>query len=188
MVRDLTGCICVGVHHFGWDGEHSVGSSALPSAADFEHSLVRKDDQFTVTLSKIRDGKDGDKLGFTLKQIELGEDDAGRMMTSCIVVESTIVEHKTETGRRLDPAEIIALDSLQQALGKYGQPSPGGDVPGGHGVVTSEQWRQCHEANVERPADTKADTFSRFLRRKREALQAYGNVGKRGDWVWLIKH
>lgn len=70
-LRESTGATVILVHHTGWEGTRSRGSSSLPGALDTEITLVRDGDQVTITASKQKDGPEG--LIATLEAVPVGK-------------------------------------------------------------------------------------------------------------------
>jgi hypothetical protein len=54
-IRERTGALMLYVHHTGWEGTRSRGSSSLPAAWDTEITLKRDDGQVEVSCSKQKD-------------------------------------------------------------------------------------------------------------------------------------
>ncbi len=40
-IREAFDCVCIIIHHCGWDESHPRGHSSLPAAVDAQLSLVR---------------------------------------------------------------------------------------------------------------------------------------------------
>jgi hypothetical protein len=66
--REAPELALVAVHHTGYEGSHSRGSSSLPFAADtwLHAERLRGESTATLTLTKQRDGEDGKRLGVKL--------------------------------------------------------------------------------------------------------------------------
>lgn len=81
-----TGALVVLVHHTGKDETKGArGNSALRAAADVELAVTRTAKYRAITISKMKDGKDGDDMRFQLNSITIGVDDEGEEITSCVV-------------------------------------------------------------------------------------------------------
>jgi len=87
-----TGALVVLIHHSGKDpAKKARGWSGLRAAADAELEVTRNGDYRTVTVTKMKDGSDGESHSFKLKVVPLGLDPDGEEESSCVVehVEST---------------------------------------------------------------------------------------------------
>lgn len=72
------------VHHTGNDAEkvgRSRGSSALKAACDFEIQCAKG----LLTYTKVKDGEQPAPVEFKLVPVQIGEDEDGEPITSCIV-------------------------------------------------------------------------------------------------------
>ena len=81
-----TGALVVLVHHVGKDESKGArGWSGLKAAADAEITVTRRDNLRAAAVSKMKDGADGAVLPFKLVDVDLGKDEEGEPITSCIV-------------------------------------------------------------------------------------------------------
>ena len=90
-IRCETGATVKLVHHSGKDASRgSRGSTVLPAACDTVIEIKRDNTTKVATaiLEKQRDGNTGDLLHFKLDVIELGTDEDGDPITSCVVNQS----------------------------------------------------------------------------------------------------
>jgi len=111
-LRDATGAHVLIVHHAGKDGARGArGHSSLRAATDTEISIKRASGgKFSIaSIDKQRDGDSGDKLQFELHQVELGVDDDGDPITTCVVIERNA---DTNSGLKLGPQQNLCLEIL----------------------------------------------------------------------------
>ncbi|MGF6879030.1 AAA family ATPase [Paraburkholderia sp. MM5477-R1] len=81
-----TGGVVLLVHHTGKDGTKGLrGHSSLYAALDAAIEVSRIDDRREWSVSKSKDDVDGERTAFALNVVELGEDDHGELVTSCVV-------------------------------------------------------------------------------------------------------
>ena len=74
------------VHHSGKDAARgSRGWSGLKGALDTELRVERHEDHSSVTISKQKDGPEGETVYFELKAVDLGFDEDGDPVTSRVV-------------------------------------------------------------------------------------------------------
>ncbi len=89
-LRRATGAHVMLIHHSGKDGSKGArGHSALRAAIDTEIELSRDPELPVITaeITKQRDGSTGKAFSYTLRQVELGEDQDGDQVTTCVVAE-----------------------------------------------------------------------------------------------------
>lgn len=126
-IQSATGATVAVVHHAGKDlSRGSRGWSGLKAAAEAQIEVVRDEDsgQRHIRIEKMKDGEDGAKYGFKLEVVQIGVDEDGDAVTSCVVVPVDFVP-KAETAKGLKRRgrveghvlEVIAtLDPAMQAI------------------------------------------------------------------------
>jgi hypothetical protein len=132
-LRQKFSCAVLIVHHCGHDGQKPRGHSSLIGNADNIFSVTRTGNIRTVEVEKNKDGPQGDRLSFELSEVELGEDDDGDPLTSCVV---TPVDAPTT------PAQNQRLTETQQALLTILQEA------GPAGLTTDEWNKEAREVGV----------------------------------------
>ena len=73
------------------------------------------DGQASTKVEYMKDGPEGDEIHFRLEQVELGTDEDGDQITSCIVREAE-ASATSERGRKLTPNQSSYLRCLQDAM------------------------------------------------------------------------
>jgi hypothetical protein len=141
-IREETGAHCLIVHHGARTGTNSRGSSALDGAADTIIKVERGEQgaPHVATVAASKDDADGTAMHFTLRVVELGEDEDGDPRTTCVAVEA---EPRTKKGK-LRPKAAEALDALHELVASAGLPLPAGPVATEHPhlrCVPLEVWR-----------------------------------------------
>ena len=126
-IQNATGATVVVVHHAGKDlSRGSRGWSGLKAAAEAQLEVVRDEDsgQRHMRVEKMKDGEDGAKYGFKLEIVQIGVDEDGDAVTSCVVLPVEFVA-KPETAKGLKRRgrvethvlEVIAtLDPAMQTI------------------------------------------------------------------------
>lgn len=85
-VRLATGAVVVLVHHVGKDESRGArGHSSLKAALDTEIEVTVRDKLHVATVTKQRDLPSGDQYPFRLTTVDLGFDEDGDPVTSCVV-------------------------------------------------------------------------------------------------------
>jgi len=149
-IRALTGAhICI-VHHSGKDtAKGARGHSSLRAAVDTEIEIAPPTDGDsirTATDSKQREHKSDRVFPFALKTIDLGVDDEGDEITTCVV------DHLDESAapkrkKRLSKNQEKVLQIFDQLLGEgRGRPNPAGagyPEPGKFWVIESDDLRHA---------------------------------------------
>jgi hypothetical protein len=90
-LRIETGAHVLVIHHTGKDDAKGArGHSLLKAAADTEIEISKNSvtNIGTATVAKQRDHAGGDVFGFSLHQVEIGQDADGLPITSCVAIEA----------------------------------------------------------------------------------------------------
>jgi len=114
--RQETGSTVIVVHHSPLsDKERPRGHGALFAAADTAISVDHLGEQRIAKLTYQRDGEAGLRFAFRLVSVDVGEDDKGRPITSCIV-EQADVPIAESRGAKLTESEDVYLRLLQEGM------------------------------------------------------------------------
>jgi hypothetical protein len=84
-IRDAFGCVVIIVHHCGLDETRPRGHTSLPGAVDAQLAVTREGMSVTVTVEMMRDGPEDTLVNSVLESIDVGEDEAGKVLTSLVV-------------------------------------------------------------------------------------------------------
>ena len=118
-LRAETKAHLLAIHHSGKDTSKGArGHSSLRAATDTEIELTKEGDVILAEARKQRDMAGGRVFAYTLRQVELGRDQDGDPVTTC-VVEPT---EAPESRRRAAPKgkAKVAMQALDDALGTGG--------------------------------------------------------------------
>ena len=183
------------VHHqpLNGDAKRPRGHGSLWGSADVALHVIgdREAPARRVHVLKQKDSDPGPDILFRLKQVELGTDQDGDPVTSCIVEPVELeVAAATARGRKLTPKEKIVLDQLNRMLVESGQ-FPPSDIPDSVlnrartvKVVRVSEWRPAALSALQSP-DVQPDTVRSSFERVRNSLQASKNIGVWEEWAWL---
>ncbi len=172
-LQAATGGLVVLVHHSGKDASKGLrGHSSLFAAMDAAVEVSRDGDRRVWTVSKSKDGQDGDAQPFGLEVLALGTNEHGDAITSCVVTAS---ESSASRAPRLTPAQCMARDSLVTACEQSGELTAVGTLRGVH----VEDWRELFYARS--TADTQ-DTKKRAFHRARADLCGFGQAAVEADF------
>lgn len=172
------------VHHTGKDvGRGARGHSSLRAAVDTEIELTRDDlGLISAQVTKQREGPTGHKFDFTLRQVELGEDQDGDQITTCVVEPAD----RRETGRNgLSESSRVALDVLIQTIADSGEQLHKPNYPGTP-CVSLDAWRDGCGSGSKLTSSDNRETQMRAFRRAREELVSAKIVLVRDDLTWVI--
>jgi hypothetical protein len=120
-IREETGAHVMLVHHTGKDAAKGArGHSLLRAATDTEIE-VKRDPQtkiITATMTKQRDGEVGQVYGFRLDPVEIGEDQDGDPITSCVIepVEVDNMRGKTQGTKLTSDQELLMREIQNMAI------------------------------------------------------------------------
>jgi AAA domain len=189
-LRLATGAHVLVIHHAGKDeGRGARGHSLLKAAADTEIE-VAKDDITGIATAKVakqRDHRTDEIFAFRLLPFEIGHDDDGVPITSCVVEpEDAATVRRSTTSRKLSDRQRLALDALAECMATVGKPAPASlQLPAGILVVPIAAWRE--ELFVRRVLERDAPSPREDFRRVRNGLQARAIIGVHGDLVWKAR-
>lgn len=170
------------VHHSGKDTSRGArGHSSLFAALDACIEVSRNDERREWKLSKAKDGEDGKAHPFRLEVVEIGTDEDGDPITSCVV------EREEPPADGIRRAALpgggnmrLAYDAIAAALKDARTYGMGAAPPG----------RPCIELEV--AIDAAGAVLPVEPKRKRERarnaitnLVGRGNLEHREGWVWL---
>lgn len=187
-LRAATGAHVLVIHHAGKDDARGArGHSLLRGAVDTEIEITRNDATgiATATVVKQRDHASGDVFGFKLEPVEIGQDEEGKPITSCVVTEAEGQAVARRSKGRPNKGATIAARALAEALDEIGTAAPASaHIPANVRVVTVPQWRDyayrsglCASDNPK----SRQTAFNRAL----EHLLTSQSVGIWNEQVWL---
>ncbi|HEX4409949.1 MAG TPA: AAA family ATPase [Xanthobacteraceae bacterium] len=183
-IREAFSCTVIIVHHTGLAGGRPRGHSALPGADDALISVERNDaGVITVTVEHMKDAEAGAVISSRLDRCELGIDDEGDPITSCVIVptEGNGVGPKRP---RLSPIAIAGLRALNECLASTGRSPPDSQhFPAGVACVTLTEWR---EYLIKLGLINREGGFREQFRRLRVTLKNAGAIGIWDDNVWVV--
>ena len=86
-IRKAFGCVCVIVHHCGYDDTHARGHTSLPAAVDAELSVERAASSPTMvaTVRQMRDGPEGMIVRSRAQSVALDPDHNGKPRSSIVI-------------------------------------------------------------------------------------------------------
>ncbi len=186
-IREAFDCAVIIVHHCGVAGDRPRGHTSLTGAVDAQLAVKRDaENNIIVTVEWMKDGEsEGDTITSRLEQIEVGIDEDGEAIKSCVVV-PTEVTAAAGRQKRATGAAKVALDLLMRAIGDAGEAPPASNhIPqsGTIRVVPLSLWRRyCYEGSITDRDNPEAQR--KAFNRASQKLQELGLIGVWGDLVW----
>ncbi len=152
-IREAFSCTIVIIHHCGIEGSRPRGHTSLTGACDAQIAVKKdRDGIVTCLVEYMKDGPEGDEICSRLEVMEVGVDEDGDPISSCIIVEAEPVEKTTTTKLTKNQETMLGL------LDDFG--------PGG---ATVEEWNNAarqESLGVKRKADLR--DFRKALKDKQQ--------------------
>lgn len=183
IIRVTFDCLVIIVHHCGIVGTRPRGHTSLTGADDAQIAIERSEDGIiTATVEHMKDGEASAPMASRLEHVELGINDDGDPITSCVVVPADSILAPNPKGGRPPAAARMALGLLHDLLTGSGEPAPASNhIPVGMRVVKIGLWREhFYKSNPDDIQDTRRKAFVRVASK----LQELKIIGIWGDYVW----
>jgi hypothetical protein len=186
-LREAFKCAVIVVHHCGTNNQRPRGHTSLTGATDAQIEVKRdKAGNIVATVEFMKDGPEGDKIVSRLAVVDLGSDEDGEPISSC-VVESSEQPAQSDLTKPLTGQARIAFRMLQNALANQDQrPLDPVHFPTKGRVVPLRLWRMyCRKGGL--TAGDSEETFKTAWKRVRQRLQNDGYIGVRDNLVWIVE-
>jgi hypothetical protein len=176
-------CAVAVVHHCGIAGDRPRGHTSLPGAVTAQLAIKRDKDEglILIEVEHLKDGEEGAKIVAELEVIELGEDEDGDMITSCVVVKSQRPPPEPKP-KKLSAKYQAALDCLNELVVQKGFPPPKDWGPHPM-VVEAGVWCAALEERGIIKCEDASQLRKRFWDLKRSLVERK-IIGERGLVVW----
>ena len=156
---------CVLIHHSGKNAQMGErGHSSLRAALDCSIEVTRTNDRRAWKVAKAKDGLDGEEHAFRLNIVEVGTDEDGDPVTSCVVVPDG-VPALPGSGKRLTASQQFGLDTYNEAARLYGGLDGQGNFVGLH----VNKWREVFYQKS--TADNEGSKRKAFNRARSELVE-----------------
>lgn len=188
-IRRETGAHVMIVHHSGKDtAKGARGHSSLRAATDTEIEIsVDTDGNRAATIQKQRDHVSGECYSFDLGNVDLGVDQDGDTVRTCIV---RPVDEPGQSGTKrrdsLSDQQALALRALHETIADYGETLPAHfGLPAGIRGVPVDKWRTtCNHCRITEGGNP--DSVRKALYRVTRTLQRKGKIAVREGYVWPL--
>jgi hypothetical protein len=116
-IRDAFGCAVIVVHHCGVEGKRPRGHTSLTGAADAQIEVSRNaaTNKILATVEWMKDGAEGDRIACWLDPVELGLDEDGEKITSCVLLPVEAAPSPASAEPRLSKNQRTMFDLLYSA-------------------------------------------------------------------------
>lgn len=169
-LRRATGACVLFVHHLGHNGEEGRGATAVKAGIQTELLVRREGQKIEVTTPKQKDDADDVKLDFLMHVMEMGKDEDGLPITSCVMIEpgSALVAY--------DVFEDSKMPALQKMISLF--TAPRGPFATGNGGTKAEVRSIAAERGMSKTVfyDTWNEMIQRRLLARVEGTQSYRYV------------
>ena len=182
-IRSTFRCAVVIIHHCGLDGTRPRGHTSLSGAVDAQIA-VKKDDAGTIaaTVELMKDGPDGATWASRLEVVDLGVDDDGDAITSCVVVPT---DNAAKPTAKLSANQRRAIDVLRNCIVDQGEIIKGRrDIPTVPSVLL-DAWREDLKRAGVTDRDN-PDNERKQFRRHQDSLANKGIIQIWDERVWLV--
>jgi AAA domain len=187
-IRDAFGCAVVIVHHCGHEGTRPRGHSSLMGALDAQIAVTRDAaDKIIATVELMKDGQQGDEFASRLEVVEIGTDDDGDKITSCVIIPvDGLQPSRKEKPQKLPNSARRALEALHEIVDDAGAAQPTSNhIPQNIKCVTVEQWR-THAYKLGISTSDEPHALRMAFKRAFEQLVAAHRAGVWEQFVWPI--
>ncbi len=182
-VMQETGAAVIEVHHTGKDeGKGSRGHSSLKAAADVEIEISKSGTGgHTLKLTKVKDGRSDLEYSFTLREIDLGMDDDGDPITTCVIDEGGQRPSDGQSAK-LTKGDREARGWLKEASEEFGEQPPL-TLPAGVRATTKDRWLEIGKKRSGKADDTVRKQIDRAVTNLTLAKQ----MAVHAPYFWLLK-
>lgn len=191
---DTFNTLSVVVAHHGKNAAAGIrGWSGLGAAADAVITVTRDEatKERTLTLDKVKNGKDGDVIAFTLAARVIGQDEDGDDIWTCTVNYEGPADKVPKSPRvvALKPAEEMLLSAVKWVVDNGSTQTPPatalGVREGTRAVRKQDVYARAADMGLTDDGE-KYEAYKKRRQRALEALSAAKRVRIEGDLLWLI--
>lgn len=186
-LRERFHCAIIIIHHCGINGERPRGHTSLTGAADAQIAVKRDRTGRVITVVEfMKDGAEGEKTISRLVVVDLGDDEDGEPITSCIVEradEEISPTSATGTGKPPCPMARKFYAAFSNAGARFAETrAESGNRPS----ITEAQWiLELVSSGLLDPIPTEGDKATRRSAQNRQTalLSKYRRELIAADWL-----
>jgi hypothetical protein len=191
-IQAAFGCAVILIHHSGLTPGRPRGHTSLPAAADAQIAVKRDGvSNIVSTVEFMKDGPEGDQFASRLVPRDVGYDEDGDPISSCVVeaIEEAERPRSSEPApmilkRKLPDAQRLGWDALIECVADVGQPIPATVASGNQSGVKIEVWRSTLFSRG--VLDNGAKNPRQDFKRLHDGLMARRLIGERDGLVWPV--
>ncbi len=192
-LREEFECAVIIIHHCGIDDRRPRGHTSLAGAADAQLAVKREPNgDVVVRVEWMKDGAQGEEIISKLEVVEIGLDEDGEPMTSCVVVPSADERMARRAAIMLSPRLRRARDLLEGTIVRDGvvmsEPGDQSLVPKRVTCAKIDAWREeCYRSlPVDSVSVSGSEAKRKAFLRVRQDLANRGIIKESGGWVWIV--
>jgi hypothetical protein len=189
-IREKFNCSVIIVHHCGVDGTRPRGHTSLTGALDVQLKVSRDgDNRVKVEVELSKDGPQGEEILSELEVVEVGKDEDGEPITSCLVLAAD-EDIKPAKAREWPKGLRVVRDAITEAMINQGFDHKITNGPTVRAVATKDarevhRRKYAHNGDGDREAAERQAWGRNFNKVKAERLIGSDLVGGR-DIIWLL--
>jgi hypothetical protein len=189
-IRETFNCAVVVVHHCGINGSRPRGHTSLQGACDAQLAVTRdSNENIIVTVEEMKDGPHGDVVASRLDPVEVGVDEDGEKITTCVVVPAEKSPNKKAS--RWSRGLTVFHDAALEASLKHGRDHhPAGDGPLVKACLVSDVRTEHKRLYVHTGEGDRSEAERKAWRRALKAARDGHLIGaentKGEDLLWLL--
>ncbi|MCE9508324.1 MAG: helicase RepA family protein [Alphaproteobacteria bacterium] len=179
-IREITKAHISIIHHSGKEsGRGARGHSSLRAAVDTEIEVTKSNNIVTAEVKKQRDKPTGSKFHFSLDPVEIGKDEDGEAITSCVLIPTVAPANKP----KLSGAAKLAFDVLEELIAEKGEEH----IHVGGMPVTAVSMSDFREAlkTAGISSSDKEEAVNKAIKRAIGTLEKEGIILSHKDFVWI---
>lgn len=174
------------IHHCGHEATRPRGHTSLSGAADAQIAIKKdENDLVSAQVEYMKDGPDGENFTSKLRVIEVGKDEDGDPIRSCVIDPSDeLAAKRAPRAQKLPKGATLARQTLERSVGDGGETAPANNyIPPGKMVVRIDLWRRVfYQAMGD---DVDPETKKKAFQRARVELIEAGQIGVNGPFAWI---
>jgi hypothetical protein len=184
-IREEFKCAVIIVHHCGVEGTRPRGHTSLTGAVDAQLSVKRDSaGNIVVETEWMKDGPEGEIICSKLDAFDVGTDEDGEPISSCVIIPADKEGEKQPPTKRMSAKQRLAIDCLTDMVIDGTPARTEWGLPGGVLTVTVNAWRT--ELQRRGILDPDAKNPSARWSEIKTGLMAHHHIAERDGWVWKV--